>query len=236
MKRSEINTIMRAAETFIRSMGFYLPPFAFWTPREWMARGEECREIVENGLGWDITDFGRGDYQRCGLFLFTIRNGHPRNWETLQGKLYAEKIMIAEVDQVTPLHFHWRKTEDIINRGGGRLAIQLYNSTEGEELAITSVAVSLDGVVRVVEAGATLILNPGESITLPPRLYHKFWGVGSRVLIGEVSTVNDDQTDNRFYEPVGRFPEIEEDEPPLYLLTSDYMRYWKGGAVVGGGV
>ena len=41
-------------------------------------------------------------------------------------------------------------------------------------------------------------------------------------LIGEVSMVNDDTNDNRFYEPQGRFPTIEEDEPPLYLLCHEY--------------
>ena len=33
---------------------------------------------------------------------------------------------------------------------------------------------------------------------------------------------NDDNTDNRFYEPLGRFPEIEEDEPPYRLLCTEY--------------
>ena len=47
------------------------------------------------------------------------------------------------------------------------------------------------------------------------------------MLVGEVSLVNDDDTDNRFLEPVGRFPAIEEDEPPLYLLTQDYARYYR---------
>ena len=42
------------------------------------------------------------------------------------------------------------------------------------------------------------------------------------VLLGEVSQVNDDNTDNRFYEPVGRFPAIEEDEPPYRLLCGEY--------------
>ena len=42
------------------------------------------------------------------------------------------------------------------------------------------------------------------------------------VLIGEVSMCNDDNTDNRFYESVGRFPEIEEDEPPYRLLCNEY--------------
>jgi D-lyxose ketol-isomerase len=229
MKRSEINAIMREADAFIRSRGFYLPPFAYWTPEDWETRGEEVREIVENGLGWDITDFGRGDYQRFGLFLFTLRNGNPRNWETMQGKLYAEKIMVVGLDQLTPMHFHWNKSEDIINRGGGKLAIQLYNATEDEDLADTDVAVSMDGVRRVVKAGETVVLGPGESITLPTRLYHKFWGIEGRVLIGEVSMVNDDNLDNRFHEPIGRFPDVEEDEPPLYLLINDYGRYYHPG-------
>lgn len=218
---------MRQADAFIRERGFYLPPFAYWTPEEWKTKGEEVREIAENGLGWDITDFGKGDYEKCGLFLFTIRNGSPDNWKMMQGKLYAEKIMIVGVDQMTPMHFHWSKSEDIINRGGGKLIIRLYNSTPDEDLANTDVTVSMDGVERIVKAGDTVVLGPGESITLPTRLYHEFWGAESRVLVGEVSMVNDDRADNRFHEPTGRFPEIEEDEPPLYLLCNDYGRYYR---------
>jgi len=229
VKRSEINTIMREADAFIRERGFYLPPFAYWTTAEWSTKGEEVREIVENGLGWDITDFGGGEYARRGLFLFTLRNGHPSNWETMEGKLYAEKIMVVGVDQITPMHFHWSKAEDIINRGGGRLAIQLYNATEDDELADTDVTVRIDGVERVVRAGDTVFLSPGESITLPTRMYHKFWGVESRVLAGEVSLVNDDARDNRFYEPMPRFSEIDEDVPPLHLLVQDYARYYHPG-------
>ena len=42
------------------------------------------------------------------------------------------------------------------------------------------------------------------------------------VLLGEVSQCNDDKSDNRFQPPVGRFPRIEEDEPPYRLLCSEY--------------
>jgi D-lyxose ketol-isomerase len=134
--------------------------------------------------------------------------------------------MIVDVDQVTPMHFHFNKVEDIINRGGGRLAIRLYGSTPDEGLAENEITASVDGVNRVVKAGGTILLTPGESITLPSRLYHDFWGVGERVLVGEVSLVNDDRSDNRFYDRVGRFSEIEEDEKPLHLLVTDYARYW----------
>jgi len=225
MKRSEVNAIIRDADAFIRARGFHLPPFAYWSSRDWAARGKEAREIVENKLGWDITDFGSGDYRKTGLFLFTVRNGNSNNLKTMQGKIYAEKIMVVDVDQVTPMHFHWGKMEDIINRGGGNLVIQLYNSTPEDRLADSEVTVTMDGITRVVKAGGIVTLSPGESITLPTRLYHKFWGEGSRVLVGEVSVVNDDDRDNRFYQAAGRFPSIEEDEPPLYLLCTDYVRY-----------
>jgi len=227
MKRSEINAIMREADAFVKRHQFFLPPFAYWTPDDWRARGPEAREIVEHHLGWDITDFGSGDYGRCGLFLFTLRNGSSQNLARLRGKLYAEKILIVDVNQVTPFHFHWSKTEDIINRGGGKLLLQLYNATPDEHFAETDVTVSTDGVERSLAAGDIVTLNPGESITLPDHLYHQFWAQEARVLAGEVSLVNDDQSDNRFYDAVGRFPAIEEDEPPLYLLCSDYARYYR---------
>lgn len=227
MKRSEINAILRDADAFLKQHQFYLPPFAYWTPEEWGAKGAEVGEIVDRHLGWDITDFGQGDYEHIGLFVFTLRNGNPESLKTGHGKLYAEKILVTDVDQVTPMHFHWIKMEDIINRGGGKLVVQLYNATEDEKLADTDVTVKIDGISRTVAAGETVTLSPGESITLPQRCYHKFWGAEERVLIGEVSLVNDDNTDNRFYEPVGRFPEIEEDEPPLHLLVNDYDRYYQ---------
>jgi D-lyxose ketol-isomerase len=228
MKRSEINSIIRDADSFIRQHQFYLPPFAHWRLDDWSRKGAEVREIVERGLGWDITDFGQGDYRNRGLFLFTIRNGSPKNLESCTGKVYAEKLLIVDVQQVTPFHFHWTKVEDIINRGGGKLLIQLYNSTP-DELADESspITVSLDGVETHLPAGGIVTLNPGDSITLPTGLYHKFWAEEARVLVGEVSTVNDDNSDNKFLDPIGRFTEIEEDEPPYYLLLTDYPKYYQ---------
>jgi len=227
MKRSEINAIIRSADEFIRERGFYLPPFAHWSPEEWQRKGVEAAEIIQTQMGWDITDFGQGDFTKIGLFMFTVRNGDQENLKTGQGKLYAEKILIVNVDQVTPVHFHWNKMEDIINRGGGRLLIQLYNSTPEEDLdRVNPVQISLDGVMHTIPAGGMVELQPGESITIPPQIYHKFWGADGRLLVGEVSLVNDDNVDNRFRGPVGRFPQVEEDEPPVYLLVTDYPRYY----------
>ena len=227
MKRSQINAIMQDADDFIRSCGFLLPPFAYWTPDDWRTKGPEVREIVDNNLGWDITDWGTGDYAHNGLFLFTVRNGHPDNLRDGRGKLYAEKLLVVDDGQVTPFHFHWHKVEDFINRGGGTLVMELYNSTSDGQLDDSDVTVSIDGVQRTIHAGKLIELSPGESITLPVLLYHKFWGAGKRVLVGEISNVNDDNNDNRFWEAVGRFPDIEaEDTPPLHLLVNDYKTYY----------
>lgn len=226
MKRSEINAIIRDADAFIRSFGIRLPAFAYWTPDDWRAKGPETHEIVNNNLGWDITDFGLGDYANKGLFLFTVRNGHPDNLKSGRGKLYAEKLLVVGDGQVTPLHFHWDKVEDFINLGGGTLIMEMYNSTPEGRLDDTDITLSIDAVERTVRAGEQIELAPGESVTLPVLLYHRFWGVGDRVLVREISNVNDDNNDNRFYEAVGRFPQIEEDEPPLHLLVNDYAAYY----------
>lgn len=225
MKRSEINAIIRSADAFIRAQGFFLPPFAYWSVQDWQKKGIEVSEIVKNSMGWDITDFGMGDFTKFGLFLFTLRNGSPKDLASGSGKLYAEKIMMVENGQTTPLHFHWLKMEDIINRGGGKLKLRLYPAGADETLARTGeVIISVDGCRYSIHAGDVVTLEPGESITLQQHCYHEFWGEG-RVLVGEVSSVNDDNHDNRFFLPLGRFPTIEEDEAPLHLLVSDYDNY-----------
>jgi len=84
------------------------------------------------------------------------------------------------------------------------------------------VTVSIDGISRTLKAGSTVRLAEGESICLEAFMYHRFWAEEGTCLVGEVSMVNDDTSDNRFLEEIGRFPEIEEDEPILHLLSADY--------------
>jgi hypothetical protein len=194
MKRSEINRHIAEAGSFFAENRFVLPPYANWTPEEWLKRGSEAHELRSQRLGWDVTDFNAGRFESLGLTLFTLRNGSPEGGAG--GKIYAEKIMFVRQDQVTPFHYHGRKTEDIINRGGkgtGRLAVKLYNSSPEGGLAQTPVSVVCDGLRR-----------------------------DGHGLIGEVSSVNDDDTDNFFLEPLPRYPEIVEDEPPLRMLCNEY--------------
>ncbi len=114
MKRSEINRSSAEADAFFRKNKFVLPPYGSWAPAEWSKRGTEAEELRACRLGWDVTDFNSGKFGELGLTLFTMRNGPP----TGTGKVYAEKIMFVRQNQVTPFHYHVKKTEDIINRGG----------------------------------------------------------------------------------------------------------------------
>ncbi len=225
MKRSRINELQREAVDFFDRCCFRLPPWAFWSVDEWKANYDAASEIRENALGWDLTDFGSGDFEKIGLLLFTLRNGNPKAPPT--SKQYAEKIMIVREGQVTPTHYHWSKMEDIINRGGGVLVMELWQADENDGLSEEPVTVSVDGVKRTFPAGQPVEFHPGESITLTRKLYHRFYGKpgAGLVLVGEVSSVNDDDVDNRFLDAPGRFPEIEEDEPPLYLLVKDYEKF-----------
>ena len=236
MKRSEVNRILQEASAFLDSRMFTLPPWAYWSPKQWSEildgpeKANAHAEIIDNGLGWDLTDFGLGDYASAGLLLFTLRNGNP---EKPGGKPYAEKILVVKEAQVTPMHFHWSKMEDIIVRGGGNLQVQLYNAAQGTAPAseppapldkVGEIEVGIDGVKRTFQSGAVVTLEPGQSICLPQYLYHSFWaepGTGT-VLAGEVSMVNDDAQDNCFLDAPGRFPQIEEDVPPWVLLCTEY--------------
>lgn len=221
MERSQINEILAAGQGFFQSFGFHLPDFAAWSPERILS--PEAEQIRSRGLGWDVTDYGQGKFDDLGLFLFTVRNGSLADLGQGQGMVYAEKIMISRRNQISPMHRHNIKVEDIINRGGGSLILELYGSDATRNIdREKGVTVRVDGVAQTLKAGELLRLSPGQSVTLTTDIWHAFWGEGEDVLIGEVSTVNDDRTDNVFEMDIGRFSRVEEDEPATRLLVSDY--------------
>jgi D-lyxose ketol-isomerase len=228
MKRSELNGIIADALKLMKKRGIPMPPFAEWKKDDWARAGAEYRELVDNMLGWDITDFGSGDFRRVGLLIFTFRNGNFVDKATYP-KPYAEKLLLVEDGQELPYHFHWKKMEDIINRGGGNLLVELRSSDERGEFTDEPVRVSIDGRLVVAKPGETLRIRPGESISLMPGQYHRLVGERrtGRITLFEVSTTNDDNIDNRFHSASGRFPSIEEDVEPTYLIFKDYPKYAK---------
>ena len=146
MKRSEINKVIKEFEALLKEYKFALPPYLSFTPEEWQEKGHEYDEIRDNALGWDVTDYGEGNFDKKGLALITIRNGNANNPKYT--KTYAEKIMMLREGQLSPNHFHWKKMEDIINRGGGNVVFHLWNATKDEELGDPPAARSCWSPVR----------------------------------------------------------------------------------------
>lgn len=238
MKRSEVNQAIRDAKSAFAEAGWSLPPFAHLAPEAWHTDRRERSEVLAKGLGWDVTDFGIGDFESIGLTMFTLRNGSLPALKAGAGKVYAEKLMLIGVKQVTPWHYHLVKHEDIINRSGGTLVIQFASNAVDDSLGDGSdslgddpvalgddpVAIVCDDVERLVEPYEHVRLEPGQSVSIPPVTYHTFWAEESSVVAGEVSSVNDDNVDNVFLEELGRFPALEEDEDPLHALIGDYPK------------
>jgi hypothetical protein len=227
MKRSKVNSLIFNAIQFIENKGFCLPRFAYWNLDDWNQNKLKATTIFEAQLGWDVTDLGEGDFDKLGLILFTLRNrSYYPNGQILRD--YAEKIMVIRKGQNIPLHFHQIKVEDIINRGGGILKIEFHNVSDSNQIEGGNCHILMDGIWLEIQSGGTINLSPGESVTIPQRCFHKFGADNNDVLIGEVSTSNDDYIDNYFLKTFSRFPSIIEDEEPRYLLANDYQPFLTG--------
>lgn len=225
MKRSEINRSIRWAETLCEQHHITLPDFARYAPDKQEMKNPARKNLVDTMLGWDITDFGSGDFQSCGAVLFTVRNGSI--YDANVGTPYCEKYIFMKdgCEQEIPMHYHVQKTEDIINRAGGILCVQVFaNGKDGKPDPELPVTLYRDGVRYEARAGEVLEITTGNSVTLTPFVYHRFFtktGTGD-LIIGEVSKINDDNTDNVFANPQERFCAVEEDEVPYRLLVNEY--------------
>lgn len=227
MKRSEINKQIDWAMGACKKIGFHLPSFAFWTTDDWAERKEQSEHMISVCQGWDVTDYNSGDFDKMGAVLFTLRNGNI--YDATKGTPYCEKLIIMKAGQILPLHFHYSKTEDIINRCGGTLCVRVYNSKpENEGYAVdmeSDVHLRLDGIPVTIPAGGTVEVTNGNSITLFPYIYHEFFAKAEDgdLIVGEVSSINDDSKDNHFAAIQGLLP-IEEDADVTYPLCNGYRQ------------
>lgn len=223
LTRSTVNRcIEQAMETFAR-FGIALPPFAFWTVETWQHKGPEVAEIRDCMLGWDVTDFGSGDFKHIGRTLFTLRNGSKHR--PGYSKTYAQKYLFNPEGQRAPAHFHRSKMEDIHNLAGGNVLVQLTKADLDDRPSVEPLRVQVDGQTVLLEPGGIVRLEPGQSVCIPPRTIHQFWGEeGSGLTVSsEVSSVCDDLTDNFFLvDYASRFPQKVEDEPRRYYLCHEY--------------
>ena len=106
MKRSEINQAINTAMERMQEYKIMLPCFGYWKVGDWKAKREFTGRIRERMLGWDATDFGSGDFTKCGATLFTVRNGDKNDTDLKMP--YAEKYIILsdKTEQEIPLHYH----------------------------------------------------------------------------------------------------------------------------------
>lgn len=215
MLRSHVNHYLDEFAFMLKQHHFYLPAFAFYDLDTWKKQPSSAKNhVMQHRLGWDVTDFGKNNFLQEGLSLFTIRNNTVDHLPP-----YAEKILHVRPQQVTPMHYHLKKIEDIINRGGGRLVIQFQHKHD------LPIKILKDHQERVLETGESVVLNPGESVRIPTTIYHSFWAEDKDVLVGEVSMANDDYNDNIFLTPLDRFSQIQEDENPRYILCNEYENW-----------
>ena len=159
---------------------------------------------------WDVTDFGLGNFERNGLVLVNL-------CEEVE---YCEKLMYARKGMTTPAHAHKKKKEDIICRTG-LLAIQVWLGRP-DEAPNAEFDIQVNNEKIKIKSGEFVRLSSGERVTLVPGVYHEFFPETEECIIGEVSTANDDLNDNFFIDPdIGRYSQIDEDEPALVKLLSD---------------
>lgn len=227
MKRSLIDKNIDWAIETCKKLHCALPDFAYWTPEEWKAKGDSVAFMRKVAMGWDVTDYNSNDFDKVGAVLFTYRNGDLEHPES--GKVYCEKYIVMKAGQMLPCHFHYFKTEDIINRAGGTLRVYCWNSTSEEDGyqkdMESDVHLMCDGVPVTVKAGGYVDVTVGNSITLTPFVYHAFEAIEADgdVVVGEVSRVNDDANDNHFNPDVD-FQKIEEDVPAKHQLCGGYKQ------------
>ncbi|MDL2236410.1 D-lyxose/D-mannose family sugar isomerase [Christensenellaceae bacterium OttesenSCG-928-K19] len=225
MKRSLINKSIEWARGVLEQNNISLPEFAYWGYEEWQKNADDITTIRKTMLGWDVTDYGSGDFDKTGSVLFTVRNGDVGDKNV--GTPYAEKYIVLKPGQAIPTHMHKTKAEDIISRCAASYCIKLYNTgKDGKPDLQSDVDVFCDGIKKTFPPGETIEVTNGTSMTLHPYLYHSFWGMegGQAAVVGEVSSINDDNTDNYFAQQVARFMEIEEDEAPLCPLCNEYSK------------
>ena len=99
MKRSEINAYIKWAENLLAASNIRLPDMAYWSLEDWKAKRDQLDTVRKVELGWDITDFGSGDFAKLGAVLYTVRNGLLNDPKV--GVPYCEKYIVMK-EQLRP--------------------------------------------------------------------------------------------------------------------------------------
>jgi D-lyxose ketol-isomerase len=140
--------------------------------------------------------------------------------------------LILKDNQLSPMHRHIIKAEDIINRGGGDLVLEIHApDPNGGVDRDNPMTVPSDACPVTLQPQEYVRLKPRQSVTLMPGIWHAFRAERGDCLIGEVSTVNNDRTDIGFEKPIPRFSKVEKDSragfPSCTRLLTPFGPGWR---------
>jgi D-lyxose ketol-isomerase len=234
MKRSEIDAAIERAIGSAKKHGVALPKWADWHPLQFDASADGIRH---QKLGWKVVDFGVGDFQNCGLVIFALcspiadESGAPvTKQQTIGGHDYpvtgfSRKYLFVQAGQTEPHHFHRQKTrKEVTVIAGASVRFELAWADGDTQLSDKDVEVQVDGIWHHLPANGSIVVAPGETITLPGELSHiiSVPEGGQDTIMLETSTANNDSNDNIFPFMTPTSAPVSEDAKARYQLLDEH--------------
>ncbi len=239
MKRSEIDGAIARAIGNAKKFHVALPKWAEWKPSQFDASADGIRH---QKLGWKVVDFGASDFPNCGLVILALCSplvddaGAPLTKTQNVGKReypvtgFSRKYLFVQAGQTEPHHFHRQKArKEVTVVAGAPVRFELAWADGDTALSDKDVDVQVDGIWHHLPAGGSIVVNPGETITLPGELSHiiSVPEGGEDTIMLETSTANNDSNDNIFPFMTPTSVPVDEDATALYQLLDEH------GAAVG---
>jgi len=234
MKRSEINSAIERAIGNAKKNGVALPKWAAWAPAQFDASTDGIRH---QKLGWKVVDFGVGDFEHCGLVILALCSPlvdefgapltKPQQVGTRQYPVtaFSRKFLFVQAGQTEPHHFHRQKErKEVTVVAGAPVRFELAWGDGDKALSKNDVDVQVDGIWHHLPAGGAVVVNAGETITLPGNLSHiiSVEGGGADSILLETSTANNDRSDNIFPFMTPTSKPVIEDEDARYQLLDEH--------------
>lgn len=234
MKRSEIDGAIARAIGNAAKFGVALPKWAGWKPSEFDASADGIRH---QKLGWKVVDFGVGKFQNCGLVILALcspitdDSGAPVTKPHTAGTReypvtgFSRKYLFVQAGQTEPHHFHRQKArKEVTVVAGAAVRFELAWADGDTALSDRDVDVQIDGIWHHLPAGGSIVVAPGETITLPGELSHiiSVPEGGEDTIMLETSTANNDSNDNIFPFMTPTSVPVEEDAAARYQLLDEH--------------
>ncbi len=234
MKRSEIDTAIERAISNAKNLGVALPAWSDWHPQQFEKNADGIRH---QKLGWKVVDFGMKDFENCGLVILALcsslvdETGEPLTKVAHLGEYdypvtsFSRKYLFVQAGQTEPHHFHRQKArKEVSVIAGAPVRFELAWAENDTTLSNQDVNVAVDGIWHQLPAGGSLMVNPGETITLPGNLSHIISVAegGPDTIMMETSTANNDRRDNIFPFMTPTSTSVIEDTVARYQLLDEH--------------